>query len=85
MGTTKPIDPAGTPPPQTNASVGAASGPRLVLLTPEEIEVLLRCCIKYRSSIPAYLQSARAEFEAMNAIVGKLQASASGGDDDPAR
>jgi len=57
---------------------GEASGPHVIVLTPEELAILLRCCLKHRSTIPSYLLSAKAEFEAMNSIVRKLEASAEG-------
>jgi hypothetical protein len=59
-------------------ATGDASGHRVILLTPEEVAVLLRCCRKYRSSLPFYLQSVQAEYEAMNSIVRKLEGSAEG-------
>ena len=58
---------------------GDASGHRVILLTPEEIKVLLRCCIRYRSTIPFYLQSAKVEFDALSSIVKKLEGSAEPG------
>ena len=55
-----------------------ANGHRVILLTPEEVAVLLRCCLRYRSSIPFYLQSAKAEYDAISSIVKKLEGSAEG-------
>jgi hypothetical protein len=57
-----------------------ASGPRVVVLTRDEVEALLRCCRRYRSTLPFYLQSAKAEFDALTSIIEKLEASAEAGD-----
>ncbi|HYS10201.1 MAG TPA: hypothetical protein VEP66_15780 [Myxococcales bacterium] len=59
---------------------GDASGHRVILLTPEEVAVLLRCCLRYRGSIPFYLQSAKAEYDTISSVVKKLEGSADGRD-----
>jgi len=41
-------------------------------LTLTEREILLKACHKYRYSIPAYIQSRKAEMEALDAIIEKL-------------
>ena len=43
-----------------------------IALTQAERELLLKACMKYRYTIPAYLQSRQAEVETLNAIVNKL-------------
>jgi len=42
------------------------------MLTPVERELLLKACLKYRYTIPAYIKSRQAEVEALDTIVGKL-------------
>jgi len=59
---------------------GDPNGHRVILLTPEEVAVLLRCCLRYRSSIPFYLQSAKAEYDTISSVVKKLEGSADGRD-----
>jgi len=43
-----------------------------ITLTQAEREFLLKACMKYRYTIPAYLQSRQAEVETLNAIINKL-------------
>jgi hypothetical protein len=43
-----------------------------ITLTQVERELLLKACMKYRYSIPAYFQSKQAEVETLNVIIDKL-------------
>ncbi len=43
-----------------------------LVLTQVERELLLKACLKYRYTIPAYIQSKQAEAETLDAIVSKL-------------
>jgi ABC-type oligopeptide transport system substrate-binding subunit len=43
-----------------------------ITLTQAERELLLKACMKYRYTIPAYFQSRQAELETLNAIINKL-------------
>ncbi|MEJ2158681.1 MAG: hypothetical protein P8X96_25420 [Desulfobacteraceae bacterium] len=43
-----------------------------IVLTQVERELLLKACLKYRYTIPAYIQSKQAEAETLDAIVSKL-------------
>jgi hypothetical protein len=52
-----------------------APGLRVVVLTREEAEVLLRCSHKYRSTLPHYLQAVKAEFDTLTSIIKKLEES----------
>jgi len=50
----------------------AYSDPRVVELTPTEIQFLVRVCRKHRSSIPIYLQSSTPELELIEGILKKI-------------
>ena len=43
-----------------------------IVLTQVERELLLKACLKYRYTIPAYIQSKQAEAETLDDIVSKL-------------
>jgi hypothetical protein len=43
-----------------------------ITLTQAERELLHKACMKYRYTIPAYLQSRQAEAETLNAVIKKL-------------
>lgn len=43
-------------------------------LSPEEVDVLLRACARYRGSLPGYLKSSAEHLRILEAVVGKLQA-----------
>ncbi len=79
MGSGRPADPDSDGE-SAEGTVGDASGLRVIVLTPEEAGILLRCCGRYRSTLPFYLQSAKAEFDALTSIMKKLEASAEGRD-----
>jgi hypothetical protein len=38
-----------------------------------EIEVLLRACRKYRSTLPIYLQSSQDELKALNGLIERFE------------
>ena len=42
-------------------------------LGPDEVEVLLKACKRYRASLPPYLQAKQAEIELVNNLVRKLE------------
>jgi hypothetical protein len=41
-------------------------------LTAVERELLLKACMQYRHTIPAYIQSRQPELDALNAVIDKL-------------
>jgi len=43
-----------------------------IVLTQAEKELLLKACVKYRYTIPAYIQSAQPEVDRLDAIIDKL-------------
>jgi hypothetical protein len=43
-----------------------------IILTQVERELLLKACLKFRYTIPAYIRSKQAEVDVLDAIVGKL-------------
>jgi hypothetical protein len=43
-----------------------------IILTQVEKELLLKACVKYRYTIPAYIKSKQPEVDALDAIIGKL-------------
>jgi len=43
-----------------------------IILTQVERELLLKACLKFRYTIPAYIRSRQAEVDALDNLVGKL-------------
>ena len=43
-----------------------------IILTQAERDILLKACMKYRYTIPAYIQSTQPEVDRLNAIIDKL-------------
>ena len=43
-----------------------------IILTEDERDLLLKACLKFRYTIPAYIQSRQAEAETLDVIIGKL-------------
>lgn len=52
---------------------GDGPGSVSLKITQAEKELLLKACIKYRYTIPAYLQSKRLEADALESVIKKLQ------------
>ena len=44
-------------------------------LQAEDVELLLKACRKYRSTIPPYLQVNQPELEHLNGLIAKLESS----------
>ncbi len=47
-------------------------GPPPVALEATEVSVLLKACLKYRATLPAYLQSVQPELDAVTDVIRKL-------------
>ena len=43
-----------------------------VVLTPAEVEVVIRACRKYRQTIPVYIESRREEAQVIDSVLKKL-------------
>lgn len=49
-----------------------AARPVRIMLTQAERQLVLKACMKYRYTIPAYIKSKQPEVDALNAIIEKL-------------
>ena len=64
--------PRGSQAPKAKKRKAATNGSFQITLTPAEKELLLKACMKYRYTIPAYIQSAQPEADRLNGIIEKL-------------
>ena len=46
---------------------------RTVRLTSEQVALVLRACVRYRRSLPVYLEAARSEVEAVDSVIALLR------------
>ena len=58
--------------PQSKRQKAASNGSMRIILTQAEREILLKACVKYRYTIPAYFQSTQPEVDRLNALIDKL-------------
>ncbi len=48
------------------------SGSQGIILTQAEKELIVKACLKYRYTIPAYIKSRQPEVDSLDAIIDKL-------------
>lgn len=46
---------------------------RTIVLTPEQVELMLKACLRYRASLPVYLQAVRDEVGAIDSLIAQLR------------
>lgn len=46
---------------------------RTVQLTSEQVALLLKICLRYRRSLPIYLEAARPELEVVDSLIAMLR------------
>jgi hypothetical protein len=46
---------------------------RTVRLTSEQVALVLRACLRYRRSLPVYLEASRPEVEAVDSLIAMLR------------
>lgn len=49
------------------------AGGRTIELTPETVALMLKICLRYRASLPVYLQAVRAEVDAVDSLIAQLR------------
>jgi hypothetical protein len=46
---------------------------RTVRLTSEQVTLVLKACLRYRRSLPVYLEASRAELEVVDSLIALLR------------